>query len=725
MCILCAAYLAPLVVAGCDPTLRYHVLSTVFDDVPPPGTAPPPRRAKRSRRQLPKVEVADAEGTPTPSPTPAPKGPPILEASKRGWDEAMRLVPKSITGGPDWMAALRLGVVRPRSSLDPGGGAPPAPLLLDVELEPDDARMQVMKVVFPHAAHTQWLMCPNCHTGIFQMKKGADPITMSAVFAGDYCGRCHGKMAFDLGSCPRCHVNLVSPKSEVVQAEVARAHTNPVSADVKLVQKGKAIYELRCAICHGDKGDGKGPAAEFLGLNPKPRDFIPGKYRFRATPGGALPSDVDIFRTITAGVPGTSMPAWAALDAEDRWALVHYLKTFSENFAKEPPPPSITIPDPPEITPAVLAEGRQFYMDAGCNACHGDDGMGNGPSAADLTDDWGDPIRPYDFTGTKPMKNGPAPQDVYRTVMTGLTGTPMPSFGDVLEPQQAWAVVSYVRSLRRPVEAVGGEDVTLPPQETLYDQVAKAASEPMASSPALIERGKTLYRSYCAICHGESGDGNGPAAGGLDPKPRDFIPGKYKFRTTPGGALPTDTDIFRTITMGLPGTTMPSWASIKIEDRWGLLHYIKTFSEAFTKEQPPPPLTMPDPPELTADLLELGKQFFIDAGCNLCHGDQGKGDGPSAADLKDDWGNPIRPYDFTGARPMKSGPLPQDVYRTVMTGLTGTPMPSFGDVLEPQQAWAVVYYVRSLRPGGSPDLVAAAANRTVGPVATPTPGVTP
>jgi cytochrome c oxidase cbb3-type subunit 2 len=402
------------------------------------------------------------------------------------------------------------------------------------------------------------------------------------------------------------------------------------------------------------------------------------------------------------------MPAWSILDVEERWALVHYIKTFSENFTKEQPPQSISIPDAPEVTAEVLAEGRQFYMDAGCNACHGDEGKGNGPSAADLKDDWGNPIRPFDFTGTKPMKSGPSPQDVYRTVMTGLTGTPMPSFGEVLEPGQAWAVVSYVRSLRPPEQpaqtpAGDGQDLASLPPETLWADIARAASNPMASSPELLDRGKALYGSVCAICHGEKGDGNGPAAAVLVPKPRDFIPAKYKFRTTPGGALPTDPDILRTITMGVPGTSMPSWASLKIEDRWALVHYIKTLSENFTKEKPPPPISIPEPPEVTPDVLAEGRQFYVDAGCNACHGEEGKGNGPSAADLKDDWDNPIRPFDFTGTTPMKSGPSPQDAYRTVMTGLTGTPMPSFGEVLEPAQAWAVVSYVRSLRPGWKPE----------------------
>ncbi len=89
---------------------------------------------------------------------------------------------------------------------------------------------------------------------------------------------------------------------------------------------GKAIYDRRCAGCHGDKGDGKGPAAELLA--PKPRDFTAGLYKIR-TSANKVPSDQDLFRIITDGMPGTSMPAWAVLPDRDRWNLVAYIKTFA------------------------------------------------------------------------------------------------------------------------------------------------------------------------------------------------------------------------------------------------------------------------------------------------------------------------------------------------------------------------------------------------------------
>ena len=69
---------------------------------------------------------------------------------------------------------------------------------------------------------------------------------------------------------------------------------------------------------------------------------------------------------------------------------------------------------------------------------------------------------------------------------------------------------------------------------------------------------------------------------------------------------------------------------------------------------------------------------------------------PSAAGLTDDWGNPIQPADFTTGI-FKVGPRPEDIYRTFMTGLNGTPMPSYDAILPTEQdRWALAYYILSL-----------------------------
>ena len=99
-----------------------------------------------------------------------------------------------------------------------------------------------------------------------------------------------------------------------------------------LLERGKNIYVQNCVACHGAKGDGKGDAAAFLA--PRPRDFVRANYRLRTTLPNSLPTDVDLFREISLGLPGTPMPPWKhILSEDDRWALVEYVKTFSPRFA--------------------------------------------------------------------------------------------------------------------------------------------------------------------------------------------------------------------------------------------------------------------------------------------------------------------------------------------------------------------------------------------------------
>lgn len=223
--------------------------------------------------------------------------------------------------------------------------------------------------------------------------------------------------------------------------------------------RGKVIFEEKCAGCHGIYGNGRltsdvGTSTNFNTayhfLNPQPRDFTTAAFKSRTTPSGALPTDEDIFRTITRGVRrGQVMPAWGnaadghILPEQDRWDLVDYVKTFSPRFKTEPVPDPIQIPVPPfpsvkEAPAALIQEGRMVYRTLQCWSCHGNAGKGDGPSANDLVDDWETPIRPFDFS-TGAFKFGDSPADVYRTFNTGLNGTPMPSFYDtILYPREAF-----------------------------------------------------------------------------------------------------------------------------------------------------------------------------------------------------------------------------------------------------------------------------------------------
>src|SRR6266545_2958432 len=237
------------------------------------------------------------------------------------------------------------------------------------------------------------------------------------------------------------------------QARVARAET-----DLKL---GERIYLGNCAACHGEKGTGKGPEADRL--KTKPRDFTTGQYKFRSTPSGSLPRDEDIFRTVSRGVRTTSMLAQLHLSEKDRWAVTRYLKTFSDRFNSEKPLEPISVPVRPSFNAELVRLGKAKYEEAGCGACHGAQGRGDGPSVKELNDDSGNPISPTDLT-PKPFKSGPEPQDLFQTISTGLNGTPMPSYADSLTAREQWALVSYVLSIAtrdRPRAMMGlvGEEV--------------------------------------------------------------------------------------------------------------------------------------------------------------------------------------------------------------------------------------------------------------------------
>jgi cytochrome c oxidase cbb3-type subunit 2 len=206
------------------------------------------------------------------------------------------------------------------------------------------------------------------------------------------------------------------------------------------------------------------------------------------------------------------------------------------------------------------------------------------------------------------------------------------------------------------------------------------------------------YRRYCVVCHGELGDGNGESAQWLDPKPRDFTLAVFKCRSTPTGTLPTDEDLFDTIARGLDRSNMPPWNTFTKQERVDLVAWIKHFSPRWQTEKPGTPIVIPPEPEVTADRVKAGREVFGRVQCWKCHGVEGRGNGPSAATLTDDLGHPIQPYNFAEGGRFKCGETDRDLFRIFMTGLDGTPMPSFADNLKPDEAWDLVFYLRTLQP---------------------------
>jgi len=211
------------------------------------------------------------------------------------------------------------------------------------------------------------------------------------------------------------------------------------------------------------------------------------------------------------------------------------------------------------------------------------------------------------------------------------------------------------------------------------------------------QNGKVVYERKCMLCHGEKGDGKGPAAEELSPAPRDFVSGVYKIRTT-SDKVPSDQDLFRIITDGMPGTSMPPWRVLPDKERWDLVAYLKTFAADKFKEVPKKQ-ELPKDVASSPESLKRGKEMYEAIECNKCHGATGRADGPSRAELKDEWGQPIKPANLTQRWNFRGGSSRTDIAMRLATGVLGTPMPSFIDSVEkPEDIWHLTNYLESLGP---------------------------
>jgi cytochrome c2 len=211
------------------------------------------------------------------------------------------------------------------------------------------------------------------------------------------------------------------------------------------------------------------------------------------------------------------------------------------------------------------------------------------------------------------------------------------------------------------------------------------------------ESGKQLYYRYCWGCHGFRGDGAGENGPYLNILPRNFVAATFKCRSTPTGTLPTDQDLYNSLVRGLNNSNMPSWITLTDQNRADLVAFIKTFSARWKDEKPAEPIAITAEPKPTLENIKHGHELFQKLECWKCHGQEGYGDGPSASTLTDSNDQPIRPYNFAEGSRFKCGATNQDLYRIFMTGLDGTPMPSFADVIKPDDAWDLVHFLRTLQ----------------------------
>ena len=209
---------------------------------------------------------------------------------------------------------------------------------------------------------------------------------------------------------------------------------------------GARVYAKYCGQCHGDTGDGRGVAAQYL--QPPPRDFTSGKYKLRSTPTGTVPTDADLERSIRNGLPGTAMPAFPDLTAAELAAVVVHVKAFSPAFEDpEARGEPIPVPAPPPVSEELTAKGREIVQ-TNCTTCHGKLGRGDGGTAPLQRDQWyGDFIRVADLSMPWLFRAGPTREDVYRVLVTGLDGTPMASYLGALEDADLWAIATWIVSL--------------------------------------------------------------------------------------------------------------------------------------------------------------------------------------------------------------------------------------------------------------------------------------
>lgn len=223
---------------------------------------------------------------------------------------------------------------------------------------------------------------------------------------------------------------------------------------------------------------------------------------------------------------------------------------------------------------------------------------------------------------------------------------------------------------------------------------------------AQVSRGQEIYDQYCAPCHGLQGDGAGPAAERLFVKPRDFTRDEYKIKSTVGEEFPSREDLIRVISEGMPGSSMPGWKGVLTRaDMGAVADYMQAFGRFFPQEgYGANVIDVPRRTNPSAESIARGRVLYeSDIECFKCHGQAGRGDGPSALEQTDNAGHVIYPADLTQPWTFRGGSRPEDIYLRLQTGLTGSSMPSFADALSPEETWDLVNYILSLSPEQPPE----------------------
>ena len=244
-----------------------------------------------------------------------------------------------------------------------------------------------------------------------------------------------------------------------------------------------------------------------------------------------------------------------------------------------------------------------------------------------------------------------------------------------------------------------------------------------------LKQGYRVYSNYCTQCHGVNGDGLGPVAQHLEPKPRNYTRGIFKFTSTPYGSKPRRSDLMLTIRRGVTGTSMPSFDRLSEEDVAAVTEYVLALTYrgqmeqilagiAYDEEELPDEESMADVvdevlepwqvaaeqlvmpvsvmPPMNEESIRTGHEIFLNKACNKCHGKFGRGGSMGNIEVGTDaWGNKAAAADLTSGM-FRGGDRPIDIYRRIYSGINGTPMPAFNETFQedPDAIWHLVHFIK-------------------------------
>ena len=443
-------------------------------------------------------------------------------------------------------------------------------------------------------------------------------------------------------------------------------------------QDGKELYVQYCLTCHGCAGNGLGSYGGTMSVTPADLKQEP----FRSMP------DDQWFWHVSEGVPGTLMPTWkASLSEEERWQVIRYVQqifarpTMRDPNEGDPSGAYANLTNPEPLTVEVLEAGKHIFIRE-CMVCHGDSGRGEGPYREGLQPS------PPDFSdGNYGTLQNPSytDSDYYWRISEGLPWSSMPAWKLQYSEADRWKVVHYIR-----VNFTQTEERPQIAGAQAYPTIYLDQAMPEGAS---FERGRVLYMTTCAHCHGLAGDGAGWDGQYLDVKPAALATDQDVRALSEG-------DLFGRVTFGVQDSAMPSWGEFLPEgQRWDILRYVV---DAFLVGRPQ--VASVNDGSIAPQFLTLSQDNWIGEGhvisvtngadlyatyCATCHGDKGQGNGVGT----------------TGAPSGSPAPLPDNmetayIFWRIWEGVPDGVMGPFNWILSEEDIWDITTYVESLFPSG-------------------------